>query len=58
MEQGFILDTTYGTMKPQKWVEGAPQYSVWFGLKLWGKQRLDVSTYRCPSCGLLESYAD
>ena len=57
MDEGFILDESHGTMKSQKWVAGAPELSFWFGLKLRGKQRLDVSTYRCGRCGYLESYA-
>jgi len=58
MDEGFIIDETHGTMKSQKWAQGAPEYSFWFGLKLRGKNRLDVSTYRCGRCGYLESYAD
>ena len=57
MDEGFIIDETHGTMKSQKWVLGAPEYSFWFGLKLRGKKPLDVSTYRCGRCGLLESHA-
>ena len=58
MDEGYIIDETRGTMKSQKWAQGAPEYSFWFGLKLRGKKRLDVSTYRCGRCGYLESYAD
>jgi len=58
MDEGFIIDETHGTMKSQMWAQGAPEYSFWFGLKLSGKKRLDVSTYRCGRCGYLESYAD
>jgi len=28
MEQGFVLDESYGSRKPSKWVEGTPEY--WF----------------------------
>jgi len=58
MDEGFIIDETHGAVKSQKWVQGAPEYSFWFGLKLRGKKRLQVSTYRCGRCGCLESYAD
>ena len=58
MDEGYIIDETHGTMKSQKSAQGAPEYSFWFGLKLRGKKRLDVSTYRCGRCGYLESYAD
>lgn len=57
MDEGYIIDETHGTMKRQAWAQGAPEYSFWFGLKLRGKKRLDVSTYRCGRCGYLESYA-
>jgi hypothetical protein len=58
MEQGYILDESYGKIGPQKWVGGAPEFSIWTGLKLRGKQRLPVTAYRCRQCGFLESYAD
>jgi hypothetical protein len=40
-----------------KWVEGAPEKSFWSGTKTSGKKQVQVSTYRCPACGYLESYA-
>ena len=46
MEQGFIIDETHGTMKSQKWVGGAPEYSFWFGLKL----RATLLTLVLPNC--------
>jgi hypothetical protein len=58
MEPGYILDETYGKVGSEKWVEGEPQYSIWTGLRLRGKQRLQVTTYRCRGCGFLESYAE
>ena len=57
MEPGYIIDESYGKFGPEKWVEGTPEWSVWTGLKLRGKAKLEVSTYRCRSCGFLESYA-
>ena len=57
MEPGFILDEGYGKIGPEKWVEGTPQFSIWTGLKLRGKDRLQVTSYRCRRCGYLESYA-
>jgi hypothetical protein len=58
MEQGFITDTTYGGIVQETWVTGAPETSFWGSLKVRGKERLPVSTYRCPTCGYLESYAN
>ena len=58
MVEGFIVDQAHGgAATVPVWVEGAPQRSVWTGVRLRGKSRLDVATWRCRSCGLLEQYA-
>jgi hypothetical protein len=57
MEPGFTIDEGYGTRTVPKWVAGEPRKSIWTGLKLRGRQKLDVATYRCRRCGYLESYA-
>lgn len=57
MVEGFTIDQTYGSMAVPSWVEGAPERSVWTGVKLGGKAKLDVATWRCRSCGFLEHYA-
>ncbi|WP_205479637.1 hypothetical protein [Sphingomonas arenae] len=57
MGAGFIVDEGHGTRTVAKWVAGAPERSIWTGLKLRGRERLDVVTYRCSRCGFLESYA-
>ncbi len=57
MNEGFLLDESYGTRKPSVWVEGQPEHSFWTGLKLRGKAKLTVRTMRCSRCGFLESYA-
>lgn len=57
MKEGWTLDNTYGGRAISSWVEGPPQKSVWVGVKLGKAKPLEVSTYRCPSCGFLESYA-
>jgi len=57
MEAGYTIDVGYGTKSVPKWVAGEPQKSIWTGLKLSGRDQLDVSTYRCRRCGYLESYA-
>lgn len=58
MEEGFLLDRTEANIPgQQEWVEGPPEPSFWMGLKLKGKDRLRVATYRCPRCGLLQSFA-
>jgi hypothetical protein len=57
MEPGFVLDQTYGAMAQSDWVAGKPERSFWTGLTVKGRERLPVTTYRCPKCGYLESYA-
>jgi hypothetical protein len=62
MEEGYLLDRGHGNHQdPAKWVEGEPVQRRWLGLKI-GVQTKDrevrqVQAYRCPRCGLLESYA-
>ena len=58
METGFILDRGHAQSKNLPlWVEGPPEPSFWGGLKTAERANLEIQTYRCPSCGLLESYA-
>jgi len=58
MERGFVADKAdYSVPETQKWVEGAPERSFWWGLKLKDRSVIPVSTYRCERCGYLESYA-
>jgi predicted nucleic-acid-binding Zn-ribbon protein len=57
MEEGFVLDYTYGGRLQSGWVEGEPERSLWRGIKLRGKEQLPVFTFRCSRCGYLESYA-
>jgi len=57
MVGGYVIDRTYGSVAVGSWVEGEPQRSVWTGLKLSGKAKLDIATWRCGRCGFLEQYA-
>jgi hypothetical protein len=57
MEAGFVLDHTHGAVMQSVWIDGAPERSFWTGVKTKGRRRLPVTTYRCPKCGYLESYA-
>jgi hypothetical protein len=57
MERGFIIDEGYGKRTVQRFILGEPEKSVWSGLKIRGKDKLDVTTYRCRRCGYLENYA-
>jgi len=57
MEEGFILDDTYGGHVPTEWAEGKPRRSIWTGVKIAKEARHPMTTYRCRGCGYLESYA-
>ncbi|MFL9840900.1 PF20097 family protein [Sphingomonas sp. ST-64] len=57
MIEGFMVDEGYGTRHVTKWVEGAPQKSVWTGVKVRKLRKLDIQTWRCRNCGYLENYA-
>ena len=62
MEPGFVIDRTGKEFSSApEWAEGAPEQSFWLGmkmgLKLAGRERHAVVTYRCSACGYLESYA-
>lgn len=57
LEKGFIADAASGGVFTSKWVEGAPEKSLWSGIKTKGKKKVEILTFRCPNCGYLESYA-
>ncbi|HAB18326.1 MAG TPA: hypothetical protein PLX89_05895 [Verrucomicrobiota bacterium] len=58
MEPGFLLDLAHGnSRRVLEWIAGPPEKSVWMGLKLADRPRFSVVTFRCTSCGYLESYA-
>ena len=57
MEQGFVLDNTYGARVVSQWAAGAPLKSFWAGTKLPEEKLVPNGTYRCSSCRFLEMYA-
>jgi hypothetical protein len=57
MQQGFILDLTYGARVVSQWAAGAPRKSFWQGTKLPEEGLIPIGTFRCSMCGFLESYA-
>ena len=57
MEQGFVLDNTYGARVVSQWAPGAPRKSFWTGTKVADKDLIPIGTFRCASCGFLEMYA-
>lgn len=57
MTEGFVIDNKDGGRAVGSWLEGAPSKSISIGVKLGGKTPIEIATWRCGSCGLLESYA-
>jgi hypothetical protein len=57
MEQGFVLDNTYGARLISHWVPGEPKKSFWMGTKAPDTSALPIGVFRCSSCGFLEQYA-
>ena len=57
MTEGFVLDRSDSSRSVSGWVEGTPVRSLWAGVKV--KSRLlEITTWRCGSCGFLESYTN
>jgi hypothetical protein len=56
MSEGYTLDVSQ-SRSVSKWIERAPEKSMWTGLKISGRANLDIQTWRCIRCGFLESYA-
>ncbi len=58
MESGWVPDNTHAGLQRQNWSPGEAQPSFWTGLKVEKKDKVfPVTTFRCPNCGYLESYA-
>ena len=57
MTEGFVIDKSESGRAVSSWLEGAPHKSMWVGVKLDGKKPIEIATWRCGSCGFLESYA-
>lgn len=47
MEEGFIKDSTYGARLVSSWVKGPPEGSFWKGIKISGKERRTIQSFRC-----------
>ena len=58
MEAGFLLGYRPSDYhQPTHWVDGVPVKSIWSGISVKKRRILPLTTYRCVSCGFLESYA-
>lgn len=62
MSAGLSTYRVKGLYYPVFWVEGESGHSSQYGvsgrnLDVSGRAQAEVTTYRCPDCGYLESYA-
>ena len=58
MDSGFVIDKVGKEFaEAPEWAEGVPERAFWIGLKLAGRERHAIVTYRCSACGYLESFA-
>ena len=58
MDTGFVLDRNYDQTGQSTWMEGNVEPNFWIGgVKTGKREQIPVSTYRCESCGYLESFA-
>ena len=59
LEKGFLIDKGESDLTRQaKWASGEPNTLFWkFSAVQSGSKLLPVITYRCQSCGRLESFA-
>ena len=58
MEKGYVADLTYGATLQSAWTPGEPTPRRILGGIKWSETgNTPISTYRCQSCGYLESYA-
>ncbi len=59
LEKGFLVDHGYGNVSQAKWASGEPNDSFWrTSVVRSGAKTHPVITYRCESCGRLESFAN
>ncbi len=57
MEQGFVLEKLVGGLDISRWVSGPALKSLWTGVKSDEPLSIPIGSFRCKSCGYLESYA-
>jgi hypothetical protein len=58
MEKGYVPELTYGAVLQSAWTPGEPIPRRFMGGIKWSRSNnVAIITYRCTSCGYLESYA-
>ena len=57
MTEGFLIDSSHNAVRVAHWAEDPPSYWFLKVLRMKGRRRLPVETWRCSRCGFLESWA-
>ena len=58
MEKGYVAELTYGAVLQSAWTLGEPVPRRFVGGIKWERNgNVPIVTFRCTSCGYLESYA-
>jgi hypothetical protein len=57
METGFLVDSNQAVFLQARWIAGSPERGWLGGVKVDRTELRPITTYRCPNCGYLESYA-
>ena len=64
MESGYLIDHSHVALLASLWARGKPKKHWWFSLQTNNaitrpspSDQIPVGTYRCKTCGFLESYA-
>ena len=56
MVQGYVMDFTPFGLRVSHWNAGIPKKASWVGI-VDSPSQIPIGTFRCQSCGFLESYA-
>ena len=56
MQEGLVVDLNYAGVLQSMWVQDQPGKSLGHDAAN-GKKKVKTITYRCPTCGHLDSYA-
>ena len=57
MEAGLMLDRKDGASVQPTWIKGIADKGFFGHIKEHGRERVPVVTFRCPTCGRLELFA-
>lgn len=58
MTPGHAYAEYCGWRAPVSWATGRAEKSIWTGLSMWGKDKLQLAQFACDQCGFVEHYLD